>query len=852
MPSILMCRWWNTCRWLVLLTAVLSMAGCRGCSVLGDPQAQTKKNDKKVSGDEEKQRLNIKPLKMVPSSQDLAVNYIKPGHWYQAKQEIRANQSDESLSVSVAITDRNMKPLPITGTNASLEFVRDVSVAKGQSKNSDLLVFVPEMPNMEETPGIPIKPSIQVTYQQRSSGLMIAAQPNPGLILQPQEYLIPVVSKEPARHKFWAGLSCISWPTTERVDPLSMHRVIELKEAELPSWLPDRMLTWTTISHVVWYDADPTLLTEFQKEALLDWLHFGGTLILSGPDCIGTLSQSFLAPYFPLRNIAIDSVNAELLEDMNQAWTVIDVDRKRIMMDLPGNRSIARITGDLAESSAWVPRAEGLVAERLVGRGRVAIATFPCSDDVFVNWRSYSSFINATLLRKPARQWVEMPLGGDMLWAGGLRGQEIAPALSTRLRLLGRDLGSASRNPHVPPPPMNKAPVRTRVAGPEDPAYVANLEPPNSLTTIQRRTVAGWSDNSGVTSGLAMALRGAAGIEVPKVAVILKLLAGYLVILVPINWLVFRLMGRVEWAWVATPIIAMIGAIVVARSVQLDVGFSRSENRGGVLELYSGYPRGHHTSCTALYTSLTTNYRAAFPNEDGLMLPFGSQTASVRKDAESQMQYRFASDQGGGLPRMTVLSNTTGILHAEQMVSLEGPVVASHLPDGAVQVVNRSSLDLKGMVVFGFDGQRKAQQAWIGALAPGGSSRVELQESSQRWFDQWNDDPVSQQQSIVTLSDGSERSETEAEGVLSISEVFRAILTSHPFERGEWICLGWTDSKVGDLTITPEATQGLQRNVVVVHFGRTELDPAYPDTNLPSTKFTDPDEDPIKTDAAAN
>ena len=57
------------------------------------------------------------------------------------------------------------------------------------------------------------------------------------------------------------------------------------------------------------------------------------------------------------------------------------------------------------------------------------------------------------------------------------------------------------------------------------------------------------------------ALLEAAGVEVPDTSFVVICLALYLVALVPLNWLVFNAIGRVEWAWVAAPIIAIIGHV---------------------------------------------------------------------------------------------------------------------------------------------------------------------------------------------------------------------------------------------------------------------------------------------------
>ena len=46
----------------------------------------------------------------------------------------------------------------------------------------------------------------------------------------------------------------------------------------------------------------------------------------------------------------------------------------------------------------------------------------------------------------------------------------------------------------------------------------------------------------------------------------------------PFNWLLFKMLGRVEWAWIAAPAIALVRAACVIKLAQLDIGFAgRSE-----------------------------------------------------------------------------------------------------------------------------------------------------------------------------------------------------------------------------------------------------------------------------------
>ena len=72
--------------------------------------------------------------------------------------------------------------------------------------------------------------------------------------------------------------------------------------------------------------------------------------------------------------------------------------------------------------------------------------------------------------------------------------------------------------------------------------------------------VAAWNDNGAASEAARHALTEAAGIQIPRGEFVLQVLGVYLLVLVPLNWLFFWLLGRVEWAWVAAPIIAVLGA----------------------------------------------------------------------------------------------------------------------------------------------------------------------------------------------------------------------------------------------------------------------------------------------------
>ena len=67
--------------------------------------------------------------------------------------------------------------------------------------------------------------------------------------------------------------------------------------------LPDNPLTWTSTAYVLWDEVDPgDPLSPEQKKALVDWIHWGGQLIINGPNSFDLLKGSFLEPYLPATN----------------------------------------------------------------------------------------------------------------------------------------------------------------------------------------------------------------------------------------------------------------------------------------------------------------------------------------------------------------------------------------------------------------------------------------------------------------------------------------------------------------------------------------------------------------------
>lgn len=821
-------RWWL--RVLCLLWMVSVLTGCRGCS---DPTKQGQADKDKAEN--RKSRLTVRDVKVEPYPSDPMPMVLKPGHWYQGRQEIRANEENEALELTLMLGRKSEEIIPLSSGNQYVKFHRRTSIAKGQTKATELLFYVPSLPSSLEVDGQSMQPSLRMEVKNRGFGVTLAEQLTLGRVGRPEQYSVVVLSKDPARHQFWGGLSCMVWPSVlvDAAAKVSPHRVISLGEKEMGSSLPDRAVLWTPISHLVWYDADPSMLSESQQRAIVDWLHFGGQIIFSGPDALGAVNNSFLSPYFPLREIQTQTLTQEKFQSFVETWTVPNIKGERDVPLLAPTRQMPWLSVQLGEGAEWVPQAESLIAESAVGNGRVCVAMVPLSEDVLVRWKSYASLVNAALLRHPPRDWRSSDsVGGEMVWWKDL-GREGDPTLSTRFRWLTRD----SRQSMLAVASDEKE-GDEKEEGEEKKTDRNDTE--NELARLQTRSAAGWNDESSVSTGAAMCLAKASGISVPRVDLIVKLLAGYLLILVPLNWLVFKLMGRVEWAWVAAPFIALIGGLVVARSVQLDIGFSRSENRVGCIEVVAGHARAHQTDYVALYTSLSTPYSALFPDDVGVVLPMMPRATGqgrVRRD-RIDLDYQFASDERGGITRYPIRSNTTGVLHAEEMVDLGGAIDAKVAVDGevVVELTNRSKCDLRDVWVCGYhpDG------AWIegacGDLRSGRDQKVRLQagKASDRWPTVWKGNEVIDHKTEVKKSGDRINIGTMMEMALSAIE-------SRP---GKLVAIGWTEQTFGSLEITPSAVQQNRSMMVVVHLasGKDPLplaDKVLPDIQGDAELFPD-------------
>jgi hypothetical protein len=404
-----------------------------------------------------------------------------------------------------------------------------------------------------------------------------------------------------------------------------------------------------------------------------------------------------------------------------------------------------------------------------------------------------------------------------------------------------------------------------------EPPRAINPLRPNEQLTPEPTGVAAWNDQGAASAAAGKTLTEAAGIDIPSADFVMKVLALYLLVLVPLNWLVFWLIGKVEWAWVAAPLISLFGAGAVIRLAQLDIGFARSRTEVAVLEIQGGYERAHLTRYTALYTSLSSNYTLAFDEPNALSAPFPAK--KLEPSMLSIAEYTDVAFRRGNETSLTgvkVSSNSTGMVHSEQMLPLGTSAKTLETlrligdAEKGFSVSNTTDLTIRNIGVFrrtdgpaeGPRSQPLLEVAYLEKLEPASSgplrfSPLPLRELVTRarnetaddplprvWLDAWEKVPVF----AVSQQGSTDENEEYQSGKARIRLTALARLASDRLRLlpGDVRLIGWTEQRLPGMKIRPEAPQNRTYTLVLAHLARGKLPTARPDSNV-AEDFVDAD-----------
>ncbi|MEL7334631.1 MAG: hypothetical protein AAFN70_00260, partial [Planctomycetota bacterium] len=291
------------------------------------------------------------------------------------------------------------------------------------------------------------------------------------------------------------------------------------------------------------------------------------------------------------------------------------------------------------------------------------------------------------------------------------------------------------------------------------------------------------------------------GITIPKASFVARSLLFYLALLVPANYLFFRLIGRLEYAWLAVPVIAIGGAIYVARAAQLDIGFARSHTQMALLEIQGDHSRGHLTRYCSLYTSLGSNYEIEFATPQAIAAPIHNLEESM---ADTRM--RLGDADGPILDRVAIASNKTRKLQSEEVYDVGGAFRLMRDDANNEKLSNGTTLELLDAYVLRRRIDGVLEVADVGLLDPEETVSLRFQERESAMV---NDDLP-----------------------MRVNDIMLQFARRETIPAGETRLVARMDTVPDGMVVRPAAPQVSGQTAVLVHLKHAPRPKVQPDKNL--------------------
>ena len=708
--------------------------------------------------------------------------------------------------LTLRLIDSNSEPTRFVPTEFTLESTRPLALPKGLPKQIAGSLFLPE----NSTGRL-----LDISLQSLDSGLEKQLN-SPILQKMPSyQYYLVVLSKEPSRYGYLKVADTIKAPWEEETEekPDAHYRVV-LADATKNIPLPESLFHWTSVAYVFWDEVDPESLSLEQQDALVDWLHWGGRLIVNGPDSLDILRGSFLDPYLPVEKVGTRTFDAEALRSWASYWS--QRTKGRDSPELVPLRPWSGVELKPKSQAREIVGGDRLFYEGGVGLGSIVVSAVQLSEREFVNWPGFDGFLNGGLLKRPRRMFTTGPYGGVCSTWGDFEDRRLDAHFTTGLRLFSRDTSTKANVQVVTSSSANNFGIYSDTE-------TVNIDRPGGIGA--------WNAFGPGATVARESLQSAAAVQIPGPGFVLGCLAVYLLVLVPLNWMLFKSLGRVEWAWISAPLIALLGTVAIVRQAQLDIGFVRSETEIALLELQGEHDRGLLSRYTGLYSSLSTTYDITYDNPTAFATPFPDKAGDDYRVGDRIWNLRFEKQKQSKLSGLAISSASTRMVQSEEMFELDGPLRIGKSSLGHKQLENKTGYKLRDLVLihrsFDATGNPRYKGTWIGELRSGDSSVLGLTPMT------LSKEQLPFHEERQEAAKSSFRQQIDLDALLRLAFQFPGMADPMHAKQEEIRVVGLIEQAMPGVEVSPKSSQIQGATLVLAHLDYGELPLPLPDINSP-------------------